>query len=148
VPVSGNGFSGVVGPAPANFAGCRHAGLGPWALRTDRLGRHLLAGFTTTPDSITDDDLALFTRRLHAQGHPEAGSALYRNLILPEMGRFLASAAYRKRRLTVPTVSLMGGADAGVRPDMLGRFVTAGSVLGRVACSAQWHFPNGVLLMT
>jgi pimeloyl-ACP methyl ester carboxylesterase len=35
------------------------------------------------------------------------------------MGRFLASAAYRKRRLTVPTVSLMGGADAGVRPGML-----------------------------
>jgi pimeloyl-ACP methyl ester carboxylesterase len=94
-------------------------GLGPWALRTDRLPRHLLAGFTTTPDSITDEDLAVFTGRLHAQGHPEAGSALYRNLILPEMGRFLASTSYRKRRLTVPTVSLMGGADAGVRPGML-----------------------------
>ena len=93
-------------------------GLGPWALRTDRLARHLLAGFTTTPDSITEKDLAVFAGRLHAQGHPEAGSALYRNLILPEMGRFLASA-YRKRRLTVPTVSLMGGADAGVRPGML-----------------------------
>jgi pimeloyl-ACP methyl ester carboxylesterase len=94
-------------------------GLGPWALRTDRLARHLLAGSTTTPDSITDEDLAAFTGRLHAQGHPEAGSALYRNLILPEMGRFLASTSYRKRRLTVPTVSLMGGADAGVRPGML-----------------------------
>ena len=61
----------------------------------------------------------MFTGRLHAQGHPEAGSALYRNLILPEMGRFLASTSYRKRRLTVPTVSLMGGADAGIRPGML-----------------------------
>ena len=49
----------------------------------------------------------------------EAGSALYRNLILAEMGRFLASTSYRKRRLTVPTVSLMGGADAGARPGML-----------------------------
>lgn len=94
-------------------------GLGPWALRADRLARHLLAGFTTGPNSITDEDVAVFTRRLHAPGHPEAGSALYRNLILPEMGRFLASGAYRKRRLTVPTVSLMGGADAGVRPGML-----------------------------
>jgi pimeloyl-ACP methyl ester carboxylesterase len=65
-------------------------GLGPWALRTDRFARHLLAGSTTTPDSITDEDLAVFTGRLHARGHPEAGSALYRNLI-PEMGRFLAS---------------------------------------------------------
>jgi hypothetical protein len=58
----------------------------------------------------------VFAGRRHAQGHPEAGSALYRNLILPEMGRFRALAAYRKRRLTVPTVSLMGGADPGVRP--------------------------------
>jgi pimeloyl-ACP methyl ester carboxylesterase len=94
-------------------------GLGPWALRTDRLARHLLAGFTTTPDSITDEDLAVFTGRLHTQGHPEAGSTLYRNLVLPEMGRFYASTSYRKRRLTVPTVSLMGGAEPGVRPGML-----------------------------
>jgi hypothetical protein len=34
------------------------------------------------------------------------------------MGR-LASGAYRKRRLTVPSVSLMGSAVAGVRPGML-----------------------------
>jgi len=81
--------------------------LGPWALRADRLARHLLAGGTTTGDSITAEDLAVFVSRLHAEGHPEAGSALYRNLILPEMGRF-ASGTYRKRRLTVPTVSLMG----------------------------------------
>ena len=93
--------------------------LGPWALGTDRLARHLLTGFTATPQSITDEDLAVFTGRLHAPGHPEAGSALYRNLILPEMGRFMASPAYRKRRLTVPTVSLVGRADAGVRPGML-----------------------------
>ena len=33
--------------------------------------------------------------------------------------RFLPSTSYRKRRLTVPTVSLMGGADAGVWPGML-----------------------------
>ena len=37
--------------------------------------------------SITDEDLAVLAGRRHAQGHPEAGSALYRNLILPEMGR-------------------------------------------------------------
>ena len=77
-------------------------GLGPWALRTDRLARHLLAGSTTTPDSITDEDLAVFTGRLRAQGHPEAGSALYRNLILPEMGRFLASTSYRKEAADRP----------------------------------------------
>jgi pimeloyl-ACP methyl ester carboxylesterase len=93
-------------------------GLGPWALRTDRLPRHLLRGLAATGDSITDDDLAVFTARLHAPGHPEAGSALYRHAILPGMGRFV-SGAYRKRRLTVPTVALLGGADAGVSPGML-----------------------------
>ncbi len=92
--------------------------LGPWALGTDRLARHLLRGGTATAESITDEDLAIFITRVHAPGHPEAGSALYRNLILPEMGRF-SSGAYRKRRLTVPTVALIGGADAGVRPGML-----------------------------
>lgn len=94
-------------------------GLGPWALRTRSLARHLLVGFTARPDSITDEDLALFIRRLHAQGHPEAGSALYRNLILRETGRFLIAGPYRKRRLGVPTISPVGGADAGVRPGML-----------------------------
>jgi hypothetical protein len=49
--------------------------------------RHLLAGFTTTPDSIADEGLAVFTGR--------------------------------KRRLTVPTASLVEGAEAGVRPGML-----------------------------
>lgn len=91
--------------------------LGPWALRKDRLARHLLRGGTAMAESITDEDLAIFTTRVHAPGHPEAGSALYRNLILPEMRRF--AATYRKRRLTVPTVALMGGADPGVRPGML-----------------------------
>ncbi len=90
--------------------------LGPWALRTDRLSRHLLRGGTASADSIADEDLAIFTARLHEPGRPEAGSALYRKLILPQMGRF---PAYRKRRLTVPTVSLLGGPDAGVRPGML-----------------------------
>jgi hypothetical protein len=47
---------------------------------------------TTTPDSITDEDLVVFTGRLHAQGHPEAG-APYRNLILPEIGRFMAATS-------------------------------------------------------
>ncbi|MFE5566521.1 alpha/beta fold hydrolase [Amycolatopsis japonica] len=92
--------------------------LGPWALATDRLARHLLRGGFATAESITDEDLAVFTTRLHEPRHPEAGSALYRNLILPEMGRF-SSGVYRKRRLTVPTVALVGGADRGVRPGML-----------------------------
>ena len=87
-------------------------------LRAGWLPRHLLRGYTASPGSISDEDLATFIGRLHAPGHPEAGSALYRSLILPEMGRF-ASGAYRKRRLTVPTVALLGGADAGVRPGML-----------------------------
>jgi pimeloyl-ACP methyl ester carboxylesterase len=93
-------------------------GLGTWALGTDRLPRHLFTGFTTTDESITDEDLELFITRLHQPGRAHAGSALYRNLVLRETIRFF-SATYRKRRLTVPTVALLGGADAGIRPGML-----------------------------
>ncbi|TQJ51708.1 alpha/beta hydrolase [Phycicoccus sp. SLBN-51] len=93
-------------------------GLGPRALRGDRLPRHLLAGFVTARDSMTAQDLRTFIGRLHADGHPEAGSALYRRLILPEMARLVAGT-YRKRHLTVPTVSVMGGADPGVHARML-----------------------------
>jgi pimeloyl-ACP methyl ester carboxylesterase len=111
--------------------------LGPWALGTDRLVRHLLRGGTATAESITDEDLAIFTARLHAPGHPEAGSALYRNLILPAMGQF---AGYRKRRLTVPTVALVGGADAGVRPGMLDVYGDqADDLVGHVVDGAS-HF--------
>ncbi|WP_125776761.1 alpha/beta fold hydrolase [Antribacter gilvus] len=92
--------------------------LGAWALGTDRFPRRLLTSFTTSPESMTDEDQAIFLSRLHAPGHAEAGSALYRNLILRETGRFF-TAAYRRRRLTVPTVALLGGADAGIRPRML-----------------------------
>jgi pimeloyl-ACP methyl ester carboxylesterase len=93
-------------------------GLGPLALRGERLPRHLLSGFAASRDSMSEHDVRTFVGRLHAQGHPEAGSALYRRLILPEMSR-LAAGTYRKRRLTVPTVALMGGADPGVHEGML-----------------------------
>ncbi len=110
-------------------------GLGARALRTDRLARHLLNA-TASPDALTDDDVEIFVERLHAQGHPEAGSALYRRLILPEMGRFMASGAYRTRRLTVPTVALMGAADVGVQPGML-------DVHGDKADDLEGHLVDG-----
>lgn len=90
-------------------------GLGPWALRSDWLPRHLLRGFGGEAESFTDEDLAIFLSCLHTPGHPEAGSATYRELILPEMRR-IGAGAYRSRHLTVPTVALVGGADHGVRP--------------------------------
>jgi pimeloyl-ACP methyl ester carboxylesterase len=111
-------------------------GLGPWALGTDRFARHLLAAFAATPGSMTDDDVATFVGRLHADGHPHAGSALYRRLILPEMARLIATGRYRTHRLTVPTVCLLGGADPGVRPGML-------DVRGDVADDLAGHVVDG-----
>ena len=93
-------------------------GLGPWALSRDWLPRYLLTAFTARPDVFTDDDITIFTARLHTPGHAGAGSALYRHHILPEVRRLMAGA-YRRRRLTVPTVALFGGEEAGVRPGMM-----------------------------
>jgi len=89
-------------------------GLGAWLLARDALPRHLL---TTTPrDRMTERDRAVFAHRLH--DHAEAGSALYRRVILPEARRLVAGA-YRDRRLTVPTVSLYGALEPGAHPDQV-----------------------------
>jgi len=93
-------------------------GLGPRALRGDRLARHLLRGGTASPESVGAEDLRVFADRLNAPGHAAAASALYRHLVLPEVWR-LATGADRRRRLAVPTVCLLGNGDVGVGPGTL-----------------------------
>lgn len=92
--------------------------LGPWALRRRAFARHILTGFAGSGDQVRDEDLEVFTGRLQDGRRPEAGSALYRNLILPEMVR-LITGKYATQRLRVPTVALLGGDDPGVSADML-----------------------------
>jgi pimeloyl-ACP methyl ester carboxylesterase len=93
-------------------------GLGRRALARDWLPRHILTS-TSPPDRrIAADDLRVFIDRLHAADHAAFGSALYRSVILPE-GRRLIAGAYRGRRLTVPTVALLGALEPGYTRERL-----------------------------
>lgn len=94
-------------------------GLGPRLLSRGRqpLARYLLEQHVAGPWS--EPDLELFLVPLRDPAYARAGSALYRGLILPEIGR-IARGAYRGRRLRVPTRVLYGAADPGVGPDLVG----------------------------
>ncbi len=85
-----------------------------------RLQRHLLHGrFTVVSDAIGSDDAESYLARLREPARARAVSALYRELILPEFVRILRGA-YADRRLTVPTVALLGAGDAISDPRTLG----------------------------
>ena len=82
-------------------------GLGRWAVSGESLPRYLLTSHAPPGRAMSEDDARIFLDRLHADGNPEAASELYRRVILPE-GRRLTSGLYDGRRLTVPTVALLG----------------------------------------
>lgn len=94
-------------------------GLGPRLLGRGRqpLARHLLRGHVAAPWSAAD--LELFVAPLRDPAYARAGSALYRGLILPEIGR-IVGGAYRNQHLSTPTRVLYGAADPGVGPYLVG----------------------------
>jgi pimeloyl-ACP methyl ester carboxylesterase len=85
-----------------------------------RLVRHMLFGaFTVARGAIGPDDGESYLERLREPARARAGAALYRELIVPEFLRVLRGA-YADRRLTVPTVALLGAGDAISDPRTLG----------------------------
>jgi pimeloyl-ACP methyl ester carboxylesterase len=85
-----------------------------------RLQRHLLLGrFTVVRGALGPDDVESYLERLREPARARAVSALYRQLILPEFVRVLRGA-YAERRLTVPTVTLLGAGDTIADPRVLG----------------------------
>lgn len=87
-------------------------GLGPRLLGhgRQRLVRHLFAEFTVEGGAIGPADVEIYLERLRDPDRAGAGSALYRQLILPELSAMLRGR-YAARRLDVATVSLLGELD-------------------------------------
>ncbi|WP_205710938.1 alpha/beta fold hydrolase [Isoptericola sp. BMS4] len=87
-------------------------GLGPRLLGggRQRVVRHLFEGFTAHEGAIGPDDVETYLERLREPARARAGSALYRQLILPELVGMLRGR-YADARLAVPTVSLLGERD-------------------------------------
>jgi pimeloyl-ACP methyl ester carboxylesterase len=86
-----------------------------------RLLRHMLLGFTTDPDALSDKDLEIFLARYREPARARAGSAIYRHFIQPEAARILRGA-YRNTRLRTPTRVIVGADDPNVRAEFLHGF--------------------------
>ncbi|TCC50004.1 alpha/beta hydrolase [Kribbella capetownensis] len=90
-------------------------GLGPWALRSGRLPRHMMRRHSTT---MPEELIELFADQLRDPARARAGSALYRNFIQREGMRVLRGK-YRDLQLTTPTRVLLGAEDLVVRAESI-----------------------------
>lgn len=98
-------------------------GIGPRLLSGggQRLPRWLFRTFTARPDSIPPEDLDAYLRALRDPARAHAGSALYRQLIVPGFARIMMGR-YRDRVLEVPTLVLFGEQDDVIPRAMLQGF--------------------------
>lgn len=85
-----------------------------------RLARHLLLAYAARQEVWSAQDLERFLSRLWEPARAQAASRLYRQFILPEMGRIM-TGWYKARRLTTPTVVLHGQADRSFPAALLGK---------------------------
>lgn len=94
-------------------------GLGSRLMRgKQRLPRHLFSGFAPTPESWPADGVDVYISRFRDPARARAASALYRQMVLPELGRIMRGA-YTRTRLSMPTLLLFGAADAAFTPDLV-----------------------------
>ena len=94
--------------------------LGPALLRRggQPLAHHLLDNYTSDPAAFSPRDRELFVAPFREQARARAGSALYRNFIVPIFGRVLAGR-YRSMRLSTPTLIIFGGDDPNMSAELL-----------------------------
>lgn len=97
-----------------------------------RLGAHLLA-------ELPAADRAPFLDRLRDPARASAGSALYRHLILPEMGR-MGRGTYRSGTFPMPVRIMVGGDDPVMRPEMLDGWQGHADDLEVVVADRAAHF--------
>ncbi|MCU0298596.1 MAG: alpha/beta hydrolase [Candidatus Nanopelagicales bacterium] len=97
--------------------------LGPRLLAggSQRLPRWLFRTFTARPDSISAEDAAAYLGALRAPARARAGSALYRQLIVPGFVQIMMGR-YRDRVLEVPALVLFGEQDDVIPTVMLQGF--------------------------
>ena len=83
-----------------------------------RLPRRMLSDFCSAREAFTAEEAELFVCRVREPSRARAGSALYRDFIQPEAARIM-TGSYRGRRLSTPTLVLLGADDPNVRPEFI-----------------------------
>lgn len=94
--------------------------LGPALLgsRRQKFPRFLFSHFSHGPDSVAPEDLEYFLANLREPARARAASALYRHCNIPTFVDIFAGR-FRKFRLSVPTLMLIGAEDPPLTPSML-----------------------------
>jgi pimeloyl-ACP methyl ester carboxylesterase len=83
-----------------------------------RLASYLLDHYTSDRSAFTQRDRELFVAPFRDPARARAGSALYRNFIVPIFPRVIIGR-YRKKRLTTPTLILYGSEDPNMSAEIL-----------------------------
>lgn len=94
--------------------------LGPSLLSKgrQRLASYLLDHYTSDRSAFTQRDRELFVAPFRDPARARAGSALYRNFIVPLFPRVI-TGRYRNKRLTTPTLILYGREDPNMTAELL-----------------------------
>jgi pimeloyl-ACP methyl ester carboxylesterase len=94
--------------------------LGPFLLRRagQPMARYLLDHYTSDRSAFTPRDRELFVAPFRDRARARAGSALYRNFIVPLFPRVI-TGRYRKKRLITPTLILYGREDPNMNAAIL-----------------------------
>jgi pimeloyl-ACP methyl ester carboxylesterase len=94
-------------------------GIGPrWLRGRHKIERAMFTAHTSRPVAVTPEDLALFAEPAREPERARAGSALYRRFVIPEAVRVMAGA-YRRQRLSTPTLVLLGQDDPVMRAELV-----------------------------
>jgi pimeloyl-ACP methyl ester carboxylesterase len=115
--------------------------LGPLSLRTGSqpLARYLLNTYTSDKPAWSAQDIELFVAPFRDPARARAGSALYRDFIVPLFPRVLRGG-YRHMRLSTPTRIFYGSQDWAMRPELLGGYQDYADDLELVRVEGASHF--------
>jgi pimeloyl-ACP methyl ester carboxylesterase len=94
--------------------------VGPFLLSRGQqtLARYLLDHYTSDPSAFSPRDRELFVAPFRDPARARAGSALYRNFIVPIFPQVIAGR-YRRERLSTPTLILYGSEDPNMNAAIL-----------------------------
>jgi pimeloyl-ACP methyl ester carboxylesterase len=102
------------------------------------MARYLLDHYTSDPGVWTEQDRDLFVSPFKEPARARAGSALYRDFIVPLFPRVIRGA-YR-RRLRTPTLVLFGSEDPNMWPELLGGYEGLADDLSLECVDGASHF--------
>ena len=96
-------------------------GLGRALVRRTDFPRRIITTAAAHDDAWTEEDLESFTAPLREPARADASVHLYRSFLTRELRPYLAGR-YRDRRLSVPTVLLVGTRDLAIDQNRLGEW--------------------------